>query len=159
MKIRLFLTLVGLAIDFAVPSFAQQTVDLQTRQQLDALLEKTDDAYLNNDAAAAAACFTEDAVLVTPDNKTFHGREAIEKYYGDLFKEVHFSKHLLTVDQDSTYIITAGNVMWETGEWSMTFQGQTGGPTQAKGYWSAIFSREGETWKKRTLMVAEEKIP
>ena len=142
MKIRLFLTLVGLAIGFAVPSFAQQTVDLQTRQQLDALLEKTDDAYLNNDAAAAAALFTEDAVLVTPDNKTFHGREAIE-----------------TVDQDSTYIITAGNVMWETGEWSMTFQGQTGGPTQAKGYWSAIFRREGETWKKRTLMVAEEKIP
>ena len=79
--------------------------------------------------------------------------------YGGLFKEVHFSKHLLTVDQDSTYIITAGNVMWETGEWSMTFQGQTGGPTQAKGNWSAIFRREGETWKKRTLMVAEEKIP
>ena len=127
MKIRLFLTLVGLAIGFAVPSFAQQTVDLQTRQQLDALLEKTDDAYINNDAAAAAALFTEDAVLVTPDNKTFHGREAIEKYYGGLFKEVHFSKHLLTVNQDSTYIITAGNVMWETGEWSMTFQGQTGG--------------------------------
>jgi hypothetical protein len=49
--------------------------------------------------------------------------------------------------------------MWETGEWSMTFQGQTDGPTQAKGYWSAIFRREGETWKKRTLMVAEEKIP
>ena len=141
---RSLLTLAWLVISLVLPTFAQKTntPDSQLRQQLDVLLEKTDDAYINNDPAAATALFTEDAVLVTPDNKTFHGREAIE-----------------TVDQDSTYIITAGNVMWETGEWSMTFQGQTGGPTQAKGYWSAIFSREGETWKKRTLMVAEEKIP
>ena len=87
MKIRLLLALVGFAIGFVLPSFAQQTVDLQTRRQLDALLEKTDDAYINNDAAAAAALFTEDAVLVTPDNKTFHGREAIEKYYGDLLRK------------------------------------------------------------------------
>jgi uncharacterized protein (TIGR02246 family) len=159
-KARLAGALAGFVISLVLPTFAQQanTPDPQLRQQLDALLEKTDDAYINNDPAAAATLFTEDAVLVTPDNKTFHGREAIEKYYGDLFKEVHFSKHLLTVDRDSAYIITAGNVMWETGECSMTYQGQTGGPTQAKGYWSAIFSRDGETWKKRSLMVAEEKI-
>ena len=86
---RSLLTLAGLVISLVLPTFAQKTntPDPQLRQQLDALLEKTDDAYLNNDAAAAAALFTEDAVLVTPDNKTFHGREAIEKYYGDLLRK------------------------------------------------------------------------
>jgi ketosteroid isomerase-like protein len=41
------------------------TPDPQLRQQLDAKSKKFDDACNNNDAAAVAAFFTEDAVLVT----------------------------------------------------------------------------------------------
>jgi uncharacterized protein (TIGR02246 family) len=40
----------------------------------------------NGDAAAVAACFTEDAVLVT-DTGPIYGREAIEKYHADQFKQ------------------------------------------------------------------------
>jgi hypothetical protein len=71
MKIRLFLALVGLAIIVALPTFAQQAVDPQIAEQLSALRKKTEDAYINNDPAAVTALFTEDAVLVTPDNRTF----------------------------------------------------------------------------------------
>src|SRR5690242_18337286 len=46
---------------------------------------------------------------------------------------------------------TAGNEAWATGAWSETGQGQTGGPTQVGGYWSAIYIREGEDWKIRML--------
>ncbi len=35
------------------------------------------------------------------------------------------------------------------GEWNVTLQGQTGGPKQAKGYWTSIVVREGDTWKDR----------
>ena len=64
---RLVVALVGLAIGFAVPAFAQQkdTVDPQIIEQLNALTEKFIEAVDNNDVAAVAALFTEDAVFVT----------------------------------------------------------------------------------------------
>jgi hypothetical protein len=109
MKMRL-LTLVGLAIGFAVPSFAQQkdTVDPQTIEQLKAFSKSTDEAFNNGHAAALAALYTEDAVLVT-DSGPIYGREAIEKHWADAFKQVHFSNHLDKADQYSPHIIgTAG---------------------------------------------------
>jgi len=103
----------------------------------------------NNDAAAAAACFTEDAVYVT-DRGPVNGQEAIEKWYADLFQKVHFSDHIITIDQDSPHIIgTDGKEMWATGGWSTTIKGENFGPTQIKGYWSVI--REGDDWKIRML--------
>ena len=57
MKIRLLLALAGLAIGFALPTFAQQTStpDPQLRQALDDLFKRETEAYNNNDAAAIAA--------------------------------------------------------------------------------------------------------
>ena len=56
MKIRFLLALVGLAIDFAVPTFAQQKVtgDPQITEQLKALSKKTDEAFNNGDAHCSA---------------------------------------------------------------------------------------------------------
>jgi len=44
---------------------------------------------------------------------------------------------------------TAGNELWATGEWSETGQGKNGEPLPIKGYWSAIYVREGDDWKVR----------
>ena len=153
MKIRLLGALVGLAIGFAVPAFAQQkdTVDPQIIEQLNAQSKKYDEAFNNGDAAAVAALFTEDAVLVT-DAGPIYGREAIEKYHAVLFKQFHFSNYLNKRDQYSPHIIgTAGNEVWKNGEWSLTLQGHDFGPIQLKGYWSSISVREGDTWKDRML--------
>jgi len=60
MKIRLAVPLVGLAVSFALPIFAQQkaaTLSEQDRQQLVALHKKWSEAENNNDAAALAALF------------------------------------------------------------------------------------------------------
>jgi len=144
---------VGLAISLAVPSFAQQkeTIDPNILEQLTALGKKIDDAWSKNDAAALAATCMEDAVMVT-DIGPVYGREAIEKYYADLFKEVHFSNNFGKRDEYSPHILTAGNEIWENGEWSLTYQVGGGGPTQLKGYWSAIRAREDDVWKTRTEM-------
>jgi ketosteroid isomerase-like protein len=154
MKICLLLALVGLVIGFTVPALAQQkesTPDPQLRQQLVAFAKKYDEAFNNNDAAAAAALYTEDAVIV-PETGPVNGRQAIEKWYADGLQKWHDSNHLVTVDQDSPHIIgTAGNQIWATGVWSTTIQGQNGGPIQLKGYWSAIYIREGDDWKIRML--------
>ena len=88
MKIRLLLALVGLAISLALPAFAQQpnTPDPQLREQILALANKFNEAWNNNDAAALAALFTEDAVEVRAAGGVtragvFSGRQALEKMF------------------------------------------------------------------------------
>src|SRR5262249_12932363 len=108
--------------------------DQQLRQQFRAKSKRFDEALTNNDAAAAAAFFTEDAVLVT-DTGPVCGRKAIEKSFADLFQKWRVSNRIRKRDQYSPHIIgTAGNEMWATGVWIATGQGQSGGPIQHKGY-------------------------
>ena len=153
MKIRLVVALIGLAISIALPALAEtNTPDPQLREKLIAAIKKHTDALDKNDAAAIAANFTEDGVLVTQDG-SFFGREAIEKHYVDDFsQQIHLSNNTATPDQDSPHIIgTTGNEIWWNGEWSQTLQGKGGDPIQVKGYWSAIKVREGDSWKDRMM--------
>ena len=104
MKIRLVVALVGLAISIALPAIAEtNTPDPQLREKLVAAIKKHTDALDKNDAAAIAANFTEDGVLVTQDG-SFFGREAIEKHYVDDFsQQIHLSNNTATPDQDSPH--------------------------------------------------------
>ena len=92
MKIRLVLALAGLALSFVWPTLAQEANTASPRRaqrrelegdpkaldEFAVLATKQSDAFTNKDAAALAALFTEDAVLVAPDG-IFAGRHAIEK--------------------------------------------------------------------------------
>ena len=151
MKMRL-VALLGLAVSFALPTLAQQkeTVDPQIIEQLNAVSKKYDEADNNNDAAALAALFTEDAVFVT-DKGPVYGRQAIEKWFANDFQEWHHSNHIGKRDPDSPRIIGTADNIASNGEWSLTIQGKTGYPIQLKGHWSAIDTREGDTWKIRML--------
>ena len=145
------ISVVGLTISFVLPTFAQQkdTVDPKLHQRLVALVNKHAEAFNKNDAAAVAAAFTDDGVYV-PETGPVTGRPAIEKYWADVFKQLHLSNEIVTVDEDSPHIIgTAGNEIWATGAWSATIQGKDWGPKDIKGYWSVI--REGDDWKIRML--------
>jgi ketosteroid isomerase-like protein len=105
------------------------TSDPQLGQQFGAKTKRFDEACNNNDAAAIAAFFTEDAVLVT-ETGLVCGRKAIEKSFADLFQKWRVSHHIRKRDQYSPRIIgTAGNEMWATGVWSAIVQGQSGGPS------------------------------
>ena len=70
--------LLAFAIGVALPTFAQQTntPDPKLRQRLIAVIQKHNDAINSNDAAALAALYTEDAVIVEQEGPTF-GRKAI----------------------------------------------------------------------------------
>jgi uncharacterized protein (TIGR02246 family) len=149
MKIPLVVALIGL-VSIALPALTETNApDLQLRESLITAIKKHTDALDKNDAAAVAANFTENGVLVTPDGPIF-GRESIEKYYVGVFTQVQLSDNLAPVDDDSPHIIgTAGNEMWATGKYSCTVKGQNFGPVAATGYWSVI--REGDDWKIRML--------
>ena len=151
MKRRLVVPLMGLAISLALPTFAQQNTmpDQQVIQQLVVFGQKYHEAYTNNDAAALAALYTWDAVIVTPQGPVY-GRDAIENWYADQFEQWHPKNHTSKADPDSIRLIgTGGDAVWLNGELSETIQDPNRGPIEVKGYWSNIFVREGDTWKIR----------
>jgi uncharacterized protein (TIGR02246 family) len=151
MKTRLVVPLVGLAISFALPTYAQQKdlADPQTTQKILALCKANEEGHNNHDGAAIAAVYTRDAVLVTTEGLII-GRQAIQKYYTELYQRWHSKNLIVKVDGNGPHLIgTAGNELWATGEWSDTGQGKNGEPLPIKGYWACIYVREGDDWKIR----------
>jgi uncharacterized protein (TIGR02246 family) len=152
MKMHLLLTLAGLVIGFALPTFAQQNdaVDPELMKAVLHSCQVFDNAFNNNDPEALANLFTEDATLVT-DSGVLHGRDDILKYQIGVFKVVHFGSHK-NVPISAYPIGTDGKQFWATGSWSHTVQVQGGEPTEQKGFWSAIIVNDGtgkhvmQTW-------------
>jgi ketosteroid isomerase-like protein len=160
MKTCLIGALVGLAISFALPTFAQQSaatstpvpiitpetssspfgpVDPKVRQQIEALDAKYDEAFNKHDAAAIAALFTEDAIQIIPGNEIFSGREAIEKRYQALFAGSPFSNHRNKLDQMGTGF---GIWSWAIGSWTV----ESGAHT-FPGFRILVYMPEGGEWK------------
>jgi uncharacterized protein (TIGR02246 family) len=140
MKIRL-VVLVGLVFSFVLPTFAEETnrtTDPRFTAQLGSLVNYLDDAINKNDAAAVAAIFMNDAVFVTNMGPNF-GREAIENIMQACSRKL-FSNNLTTVDQNAPY--DHNGVIWASGGWSATIQGQNFGPIQTKGYWSMVLRND-----------------
>jgi uncharacterized protein (TIGR02246 family) len=151
MKKCLVVPLAGLAIGFALPTYAQQKdlADPQTTQKLLALTKANAEAHNNNDAAAIAAFYTRDAVFVTPEGP-ITGRQAIQKWFADLYQQWHPKNCISNVDGNAYHLIgTAGKELWATGESSETGQGNNGEPIPVKFRWLCIFVREGDDWKVR----------
>jgi ketosteroid isomerase-like protein len=149
-RVAALLALALLVIVCAIYFFGFQPTEpkpIVAIEQLKALTKRTDEAFTNGDAAALAALYTDDAVLMN-DKGPIYGREAIEKYWADLFKQYHFIYHLDVADQKSPHSLgSTGNEAWSNGEWAVTFQYNGGPPTQAKGYWLKVYRHQGDTWK------------
>ncbi len=96
-----------------------------------------------------AALFTEGRGFCY-DRGPVTGRQAIERWNADVLQQLHPKNRAGKVDGHALLVIgTAGNELWATGEWSETGQGKNGEPLPIKGYWSAIYVREGDDWKVR----------
>ena len=147
LRIRFLHALLGLAISFAVATFAQQkgTVDEEIAQQVRALASNYDAAFNKQDAVTVAGLYAEDAVFNTPEG-TFHGRQAIEELYAKhYFGEVH-SKNVVTVVNEA---ISAGNEVHAAGTWSDTFEEPSTGTIHAEGTYSWVLLHDGDTWRIR----------
>jgi uncharacterized protein (TIGR02246 family) len=145
MKTRLLLPLVCSVITFASPVSAQQqnTSDQELRQVADGLARKLDEAWNNNDAAAAAALYADDGVHAS-FYQTSHGRQAIEKSYAHDFQHWHPSNHVITVDR----VAVAGNGVRATGRWSESHVSDIGNVRGSNaGYVTLVIIKEGNTWK------------
>jgi len=151
MKKRLVVPLVGLAISFALPTYAQQNdlADPQTTQKILAGTKASLEAHNNGDAAAFAAGYARDAVFLTPDRPII-GRQAIQKWFTDFFQSspLRPQNSMGKVDGNALHLLgTDGNTMWATGEYSETVQDKNGEPRPVHSYNFWIWVREGEDWK------------
>jgi len=130
MKIRAVVILVGLAISFALPAFAQEKEEVnpfpfraiaaspQIVQQLEAINLKFDEAFNKHDAAAVAALYTANAIQVTPLG-IFSGREAIEKYFTDVFQRFTPSDNVTKI----SYVYAFGGDLCAIGGWTVIVHG------------------------------------
>ena len=151
MKIRLVAALVGFAISFALPIFAQEKEEVkpfpftpipagpQLVQQIEATNQKFDEAFNKHDAAAVGALYTANAVLATPRGM-FSGREAIEKYFTDVFQRFNPSDRVTKV----SYVYAFGGDLCAIGGWTLVW-----GPQQGGGYLVNVYTPVGGTWKIR----------
>jgi uncharacterized protein (TIGR02246 family) len=140
-------SIVGLAIGSASLTFAQQAnpVDPQTTQAIRALAKKYDEAINQQDPAAVAAFYTEDAIYVA-HHGTFHGRQAIEKTYASYFQHLHSIHYVSTVDR----LIAVGNEVRAFGTWSSVLQDANGIPGKDGGHYRWLLVRKGYIWEIRT---------
>src|SRR4029077_16690963 len=87
-----------------------------------------------------------DGVFVTTEGP-ITGRQAIQKWYTELFQWWHPKNHIDKLDGNAPHLIgTAGNELWATGEGSETGQGKNGEPLPIKGHWA-----EADDWKLRVV--------
>jgi hypothetical protein len=84
----------------------------------------------------------------------FYGRQAIEKRYADTFQQWPIT----TFIGQRSQLNGIDNAVWGAGQWWSTLQSQTG-PVFVRGYWSAIYVREGDAWKIRMLTINQTSPP
>jgi uncharacterized protein (TIGR02246 family) len=139
MKMPLLITIVALAIGFAVPALAQEqnTVDPEVRQQIEAVLRKHEEAYNEYNAAAFAAGFTQYAIVLFPGGVAWGRQEIEQRYAPDL--AAHPTKQSFKLVQ----VCAVGDAIcaiWEYLHFNVP---------QTKGHCASIYVREGDTWKIR----------
>ena len=139
------LALVAALLAPAAALAGETEVSAADRQAILDVAKQHDAALNRSDAAAAAALFTDDA-LVVPPGPAFAGRDAIQKDFEKGIKS-GFADHASTVDQ----IHVSGDLAWTTGGWSMTVPGPDGARRAVHGNYSTIDQREGGAWKVRAL--------
>jgi uncharacterized protein (TIGR02246 family) len=146
MKIRFVIALVGLAIGFAAPAFAQQTIDPKIEQQIRMLAVKYDAAINKHDADAIAALYTQDAVFFTHHDGSYHGRQAIEKEYVKwYFKRWNKHNYATAIAR----VTAVGNDVRATGTWTCDYSYGINDSHRDYGDVWWIIVREGDTWKIR----------
>ena len=139
MKIRLVVALVGFAIGFAFPTFAQEqnAVDPKTRQEIDAVSMQYGEAFNKHDAAAVAALYTQDAVRVADwsGGESSVGREAIKTAF-----EVQFAGMSPRAVGKSIQMYAIDDRIAAISEFSQGF---------VHGHTVKIYVRDADTWKIR----------
>jgi hypothetical protein len=140
-KIRLLLSLAGLAVGFALPALAQEqnTVDPEVRQRIEVSIMKADEAFNRSDAAGCTADYTQDAIEVWSWETA--GGVAISQQAIEIRAAVRLALNPAKRVRKLVQVYPVGDQICAISEFEHTLG--------KKGYWVAIYVREGDDWKIR----------
>ena len=128
----------------ALTAGAARAADAASRHGLQTVDGAWVKAMLANDAAACAALYADDAVLVLPGSGAIKGRKAIADAYAGWLKDVKVTDAaVMDVRYESAGHVSAG---W--GHWKVTTVPKAGGaPTTETGTFCAVATEKGGVWK------------
>jgi uncharacterized protein (TIGR02246 family) len=143
LRLVLFL-LVGLA---AAPARAGPDVTESELMQAATELGRQYDAnYNNKNAAALAALYTSDGVLVSPSGAIIRGREALRTYYADRFASGARGHAIKVVE-----VHVQGNGGYGLAQFSVTAPSASGAVHEVEGRIVAVYQREPDGWRLRLV--------
>jgi uncharacterized protein (TIGR02246 family) len=100
-------------------------------------------AMNSGDAAAAAAVFAEDGVEMPPDHPAIRGREAIERYYREMFAGPVKLSAFRLMHRESQVV---GDVAYLTGDSKVTVTPPGAPASEQGGKYVVVFKRRGSRW-------------
>ena len=128
------------AVCFGALAGAAGAQDKATIEQLN---EKFVAAFNKGDAAAVAAMYTEDAVVLPPGADMVKGRENIRGFWAKMAEQVQYAK-LTTVDVKPL----GPDAAREIGTFSLKTKGPQ--PQEVSGKYVVVWQKAGNDWKLAT---------
>jgi len=143
---RMYCIISAIAAVALTTSVSAQGVDQNTRQQIEQLVTTYRANWNKQDAAGIAGLYTKDAVLVSQAPKVVkNGQQEIAQQYETIFKTLPHN------DAATVEVSPLGNdALFSVGEYHLSGQNQSD-PVKADGHWTAVYVRDGGTWKIRLL--------
>src|SRR5215471_9190779 len=93
------------------------------------------DAFRRGDKARMIANYSDDAVLMMPNEETWRGREGIDKGFSGFLSQVSFKDGAAT----TTDVMVAGDLAVETGTYAWTLQPKSGADVKDKGKYLTVW--------------------
>ncbi|MFB3777747.1 MAG: SgcJ/EcaC family oxidoreductase [Bryobacteraceae bacterium] len=110
---------------------------------INALRDQVMTAFNSGDAAALAATYADDAVMMNPNQPAVEGRQAIQASYETMFKEGHASIAFTPLETQVT-----GDWAYDRGNYSFTLTPKSGKPTEESAKYLVICKRQPDgSWK------------
>jgi len=140
-------------LGFALPASAQKAHQ-NTQQQIEQLVTTYRANWNNHNAAGIADLYTKDGVLVSQAPKVVKtGPQEIAQQYETAFKTVSHNDGATA----EVYPL-ATDTVYSVGEYHLSGQNQNG-PVKVDGHWTAIYVRDGGTWKIKLLTAVPDLPP
>ena len=113
-------------------------------------------AMLANDAAACAALYADDAVLVLPGSAAIKGGKAIADAYAGWLAQVTVTDAVVM----DTHYLSSGHVSSGWGSFKVTTVPKAGGaPTTETGTWCAVAAEKNGVWKYVSDHASDDPAP
>ncbi len=114
----------------------------QVRTEIEAVNEKFIAALNRGDAAAIAALYTEDAILLPPNSGMLEGKEAAQAFW-----QGGLDMGIKEGELETASVEAQGDTAYEIGKYKLTIE-PPGGPTiKDEGKYLVVWKRQGGSWK------------